>query len=200
MSKLLIGIHGRPHSGKDTAANYLVDKYGFSKFGPSFPVKATAAAMFDVDIDCFYNPEIKETIDPFWGISYREMAQKIGKESSRDVFFEDIWMRHVEKRLGNGVNIVLADIRYFNEAEWVRNHGGTVIFINRDALSRGYVANEQHPCERGLPDELAHFIVENNGTIKQLFQSIDWIFNTVYHPINIGKPPQAINLNLRDNR
>jgi len=184
MTKLLIGIHGKPHSGKDTAANYLVDKYGFSKFGPSFPIKITAAAMFDVDIECFYNPEIKETIDPFWGISYREMAQKIGKESSRDVFFEDIWMRHVEKRLNDdntdNVGIVLADIRYANEAEWVKAHGGKVLFVYRSSENRGYIANSNHPAEQGLNELLADHTINNNGTVKLLFQNIDWFMNSVF--------------------
>jgi hypothetical protein len=179
MSKLLIGIHGRPHSGKDTVADYLVDKYGFSKFGPSFPVKATAAAMFDVDIECFYDLNIKETIDPFWNISYREMAQKVGKESSRDVFGEDIWMRHVEKRLlddtADNIGIVLADIRYPNEAEWVRAHGGKVLFITRSDNLRGYVANSTHPCEHGLDFSLADWSIQNDGTIHALFENVDWL-------------------------
>lgn len=187
MSKLLIGIHGKPHSGKDTVADYLVDKYGFSKFGPSFPVKATAAAMFDVDIECFYDLKLKEKIDPFWGISYREMAQKVGKESSRDVFGEDIWMRHVAKKLQDMekptcsdksvIGIVLADVRYPNEAVWVRDHGGKVLFINRNDYFRGYVANPTHPCEAGLENHLADWTIQNDGTIHELFENVDWLVN-----------------------
>lgn len=183
MSKLLIGIHGKPRSGKDTVADYLVSEYRLSKFGPSFPVKATAAAMFDVDINCFYDQSIKETIDPFWGISYREMAQKVGKESSRDVFGDDIWMRHVEKRLKddttNDRGIVLADIRYANEAEWVKAHGGTVLFVYRSSENRGYVANASHPAEQGLPETVADYIINNNSTLGMLYDKVDGLMREI---------------------
>lgn len=186
MAKLL-GIHGKPRSGKDTVADYLVANYGFTKFGPSFPVKATTAAMFDVPLECFYDQNIKENIDPFWGISYREMAQKVGKESSRDVFFEDIWMRHVEKKLNENLNIVMGDIRYANEAEWVRNHGGKVLFITRNDYFRGYVANAGHAAEQGLPSNLANGSIQNDGSLEELFLNVDWLMNSWFGEQNENK-------------
>lgn len=193
---MLIGIHGKPHSGKDTIANYLINEYGFLKFGPSNPVKVTAAAMFNVPIECFYDENLKETVDPFWGITYREMAQKVGKESSRDVFGEDFWMRHVGLRLKeledeNDVHlrhkehhqirngIVLADIRYPNEATWVKRFGGSVIFVDRDDVDRGFVANEQHPAERGLPLELADYVIDNRATKDALFYRVEKVMTEI---------------------
>jgi hypothetical protein len=186
MSKLLIGIHGKPHAGKDTIADYLIDEYGFYKFGPSNPVKRTAAAMFNVPIECFIDPALKEKIDPFWKISYREMAQKVGKESSRDVFGEDFWMMHVGQKLAQieqedtqatqrdiRMGVVMADIRYSNEARWVKNNGGVVLFVERSDRARGYVANSGHAAEQGLPEDLADYIVSNDGDFKQLYRRID---------------------------
>lgn len=164
----LIGIHGKPRAGKDTLANIFV-RHGYLRYGPGDPVKQATAAMFNVEIENFYLDHRKDTVDPFWNISYREMAQKVGKESSRDVFGEDFWMRHVERKLsllGDNHGLVLADIRYENEIHWVKARNGVVIFVKRD--HRDYVANEGHAAERGLPENLADFIIENNGTIKEL--------------------------------
>lgn len=195
---LLVGVHGKPHSGKDTIADYIISKYNFCKYGPSVRVKMTAATMFDVPLDCFVDQNKKETIDPFWGISYREMAQKVGKESSRDVFGDDIWMRHVEKIINKFescnntlfddrletlkiiTGIVLADIRYDTEAQWIHDHGGYVIITKRDTAKRGYVANESHPVEHGIDDTFGDYIIDNDETIEDLYKKVDTIVKDIY--------------------
>lgn len=181
MNRVLIGIHGKPRAGKDTLAKHLREKYNLVQYGPSFPVKRATAAMFNVPEENFWKDETKEQLDPFWGITYREMAQKVGKESSRDVFGEDFWMRHVEKTWESpllGYNgMLLADIRYENEVRWVKSRGGIVIFVTRD--NRDYAANESHPAEHGLPLELADVVIPNNRTIQELYDNADLVVEYV---------------------
>lgn len=176
MNKVLIGIHGKPRAGKDTLAKYLCEKYKLVQYGPSFPVKRATAAVFNVPEENFWKDELKETYNEFWNMTYREMAQKVGKESSRDVFGEDFWMRHValvyeqlDPAWHNGM--LLADIRYENEVKWVQSQGGIVIFVTRD--NRDYVANENHPAEHGLSLELADVVIPNNHTIQDLYDNAD---------------------------
>ena len=190
MNRVLIGVHGKPRSGKDTLATHLVEKYKLLRYGPSMPVKVATAAMFDIPIEYLYDDKMKDAFDAFWQMSYREMAQKVGKESIRDIFVEDFWMRHTEKmwiEVQKGLPIIdilaeahntyngmiLADIRYANEVTWVKDRGGIVIFVTRE--NRGYVANEQHAAEKGLDLALADIIVPNNGTIEQLYSYTDLI-------------------------
>ncbi|HJZ23489.1 MAG TPA: hypothetical protein VJ201_03480 [Candidatus Babeliales bacterium] len=190
MSKpLLIGIHGKPHAGKDIIADHLVKYYNFYKYGPSVRVKMTASAMFDVPLNYFIDEDKKETVDPFWKMSYREMAQKVGKESSRDVFGDDIWMRHVEKFLINPLQyidgVVLADIRYISEAEWVAQHGGYVIIVKRDDGKRGYIANSTHPAEQGIPDKYGDYVIHNQGTLEELFGKVDELMDIIFFRQNL---------------
>jgi hypothetical protein len=183
----LIGVSGVARSGKDTVANYLIKKYNLLRYGPSVRVKDTTAVMFDVPRAYLDDETKKDTVDPFWGITYRMMMQKVGKESSRDIFGDDIWMRHVEKKLKehtmntkNGVltytglynGIILPDIRYANEIQWLHQHEGIVIFVQRNNLPeiRGY---ENHPGEQGLNVELADIMIYNNGTIEEMYEDID---------------------------
>lgn len=181
-SKILIGIHGKPRAGKDTIANRLVSQYGFVRYGPGDPVKRATAAMFDIDVGNLYHDELKDTVNDYWGISYREMAQKVGKESSRDVFGEDFWMRHVEKKLKSlpkeVPGLVLADIRYANETVWVRQRGGMILFVER--TNRPKSANEQHAAEQGLDPSLADVIIPNNGTVQDLWDKIDLIGGSLW--------------------
>ncbi len=182
---MLIGLHGKPRVGKDTLAAYLIKKYRLLRFGPSVPVKNTTAAMFGIPREYLDDDTMKDAYDDFWGMTYRQMAQKVGKESSRDVFGDDIWMRHVERLLlniehgidqdivGHVKGIILADIRYANEAEWVRKMGGTVIFVVRDNLPES--SGSEHPAEAGLPLDLADIVMYNNGTIADLYNEAEMI-------------------------
>lgn len=176
----LIGIHGLPRAGKDTIANFLVSEHGYLRHGPSVHVKDAAAAMFGVPREYFDDDNIKDRMDPFWKKSYREMAQYVGKECSRDIFGEDFWLRHVERQLiemrslnYQHTGMVLADIRYENEVEWVKKNNGIVLFVIR-SVNRPKASNEGHAAERGLNPSLADQIVYNNDTIYELYEQVRW--------------------------
>jgi hypothetical protein len=188
--KLLIGLHGKPRSGKDTLAAHLIKKFNLLRYGPSVPVKDGTAAMFDIPREYLDDDSKKDTYDPYWKMTYREMAQKVGKESSRDVFGEDFWMRHVQRKwvsirdertLDGKYNtshvayrgMILADIRYANEIDWVKSRGGSMIFITRDNLPVS--SGVGHAAEAGLPIELADVVVYNNGSIEDLYTQINVI-------------------------
>lgn len=180
--KVLIGIHGKPRAGKDTIANRLVSKYGFIRYGAGDPVKRATAAMFDIAMENLYHDQLKDTRNEFWNMTYREMAQKVGKESSRDVFGEDFWLRHIEKKLATLPveipGLVLADVRYANEAVWVRQRGGLVLFVER--INRPQAANEQHAAEQALDPSLADVIIPNNGTVQELWEKVDLIVEPLW--------------------
>lgn len=181
---ILLGLHGLPRCGKDTLAIHLINKHNLERFGPSVPVKDVTAVMFNIPRYYLDDDTMKDELNSFWNLTYRQMAQMVGKESSRDVFGEDFWMRHVEKRLVEleelmGLNImgsipsgmILADIRYENEVHWVKKHGGIMIYIIRDNLPVS--SGMGHAAEAGLCLELADYIVYNNGTIEDLYQQVD---------------------------
>lgn len=179
----VIGLHGKPRSGKDTVANYLIKKLNLKRYGPSVRVKDTTAAMFNIPRNYLDDDAKKDEYDPFWKMTYREMAQKVGKESSRDVFGDNFWMQHVGRELlvieeinklfpGGCNGIVLADIRYASEIQWIEeNTNGIVAYIIRDDLPES--SGKGHPAENGLPIELADIVINNNGTIDDLYKQVD---------------------------
>lgn len=182
--KLLIGLHGKPRVGKDTVAKHLIDKHGLLRYGPSVRVKLTTAAMFDFPVDHLDDDNMKDQMDSYWGMTYRQMAQKVGKESSRDVFGDDIWMRHVERKMLNmnaefkgekvPTGIILADVRYASEIEWIKARGGEVMFIIRNSAPK--TSDQGHVVDQGLPIELANYIIYNNTTIDGMLEQADALF------------------------
>jgi len=79
MENILIGLVAPKRSGKDTAANYLCSSYGFKKYNFADPLKNGIREIFGFTYEQLEGDD-KEKIDSFWGVSPRELFQKIGTE------------------------------------------------------------------------------------------------------------------------
>lgn len=79
MGEIIIGLVAPKRSGKDTAANYLCSSYGFKKYNFADPLKKGIAEIFGLSHEQL-NGNNKEVVDPFWGVTPRELFQKIGTE------------------------------------------------------------------------------------------------------------------------
>lgn len=175
---LLLGLGCKAQVGKDTAADYLERKFSYAK-KVSFAdkVKKVGIEVFGLSHEQCYGPkEIKETIDPRYGLTPREILQGIG-EKLREIY-EDIWVDTVfyttipelEKE---GYNFfIISDVRYPNEADKVREAGGKAVRIDRAA--GGTSVGSDHPSETSLDSyENFDFIIENNGSTWDYFDKID---------------------------
>jgi hypothetical protein len=135
---MLIGIAGKAGSGKDELALYLKNVHGFSQLTFAEPIKDALAGLFDTDIHTLEKIGFKENPIPGIGKSLRELYQTLGTDWGRNMIDEDIWVRQLSNRLQYyaGVDVVVSDVRYENEAEFIRLNGGTVIHLHRhDAKS-----------------------------------------------------------------
>ena len=77
---MLIAILGKKHSGKDTIANFLIEKYGFTKYSFADPLKKGIQAFFNLTDQQLNDQKLKEEIDPRWGVSPRKLFQVIGTD------------------------------------------------------------------------------------------------------------------------
>lgn len=62
---LLIGLTGHKSVGKDTVADYLCARYGFTRLSCAKPLKDALATIFGFT-DAQLNGALKETKDPYW--------------------------------------------------------------------------------------------------------------------------------------
>ena len=84
---MIIALGGKKGSGKDTLANYLVDKYNFTRYAFGDPVKLVCKELFDLTEDQLHG-SLKDTVDKRLGITPREIFQKIGTEFGREYIHE----------------------------------------------------------------------------------------------------------------
>ncbi len=199
----LIGIHGKASSGKDTVALYLhktrPDTY-IEAFALS--LKAAAAAMFGIPEEDFYDSDVKEKVNEIWGVSPRQIAQFFGTELVRNNIgrllpenFNDFWVARLCNRITNQLDdccyelddtIVIPDVRFQNEYEFVIDNGGIIIHLTRDGAD-GNVGITSHPSEAGIhfstPERTFH--VTNNSTLDDLYGSVDAILATTnFYPLS----------------
>lgn len=166
---IVIGISGKKGHGKDTFADYLVDKYGFKKYTFGNLLKKTIKILFSMSDEQLYG-EKKEDVDDFWGYSSRQLLQIIGTDLLRNQFDENIFTKSLYKKIieDDYKKIVISDVRFENEKNMVESIGGIIYRINRNTIKN----NDNHISEKAL-DHIEFKTIENNSTIGELYKKID---------------------------
>tara|TARA_R110002072_G_scaffold151470_2_gene300802 strand:- start:13884 stop:14405 length:522 start_codon:yes stop_codon:yes gene_type:complete len=163
---MLVGITGKSGVGKDTAADALVRNHGYVKYSLAEPLKAALNAMFGWSPDLWNDRGWKEGTIPSIGASPRRLAQTLGTEWGRSIINPDLWIGIAAKKFQKvgSYKMVIPDVRFDNEAEWIIQEGGIVIDLTRP----GTAAVEAHSSEDGLTADLITHSVENSGSINLL--------------------------------
>lgn len=135
----LIGICGIAGSGKSTAALHICHQLPYWRYSFASPLKEAVSDLFMIDMDVLDDPVDKNKINSFWGMTPRRIMQLFGTEAMRNVFGSDFWTRQAEERLqvlaakavANRLCVVIDDVRFPNEIDWIQDHGGKVLYIYR---------------------------------------------------------------------
>jgi hypothetical protein len=169
----LIGLTGPAGAGKDTVAAFLVRDYDFVTMSFASPIKDALVSMFGLDRDAFTGTAKEAPID--WiGKSPRQLMQTLGTEWGRHLVREDLWLRHAQRRLQYyqqiSGRVVITDVRFENEAAWLRSRGGRVWHIAR--TDRAGV--NPHTSEAGVQfnAEAGDDLIDNNHGLEQLADEI----------------------------
>lgn len=172
----LVGIAGRAGSGKSTAATYAAERFPFLRYSFAEPLKAAVKQLFMLTDEDVTNPALKEVRHDFWGLSPRRIMQLFGTEAMREVFGENFWVDQAELRLAMKARsavmskacIIIDDVRYPNERDWVLKNGGYMIYLVRhnapaveshssESLEFPPVLSKQEYAIYSYQDDLQHF-------------------------------------------
>lgn len=139
---MIIGLVGFIGSGKGTVADILTRNHGFIKESFADAVKDAIAPIFGWDRDMLEGDTLesrkwRESPDVWWSekmgkpFSPRYALQLMGTEAGRNVFHTDLWVLSLLRRIDPAKNYVIADVRFPNEIDLIRGHGGKVIRVKR---------------------------------------------------------------------
>jgi hypothetical protein len=171
---LIIGISGKARSGKDTFGNAL--KIASHKYGLNVELHSFARKLKDIAKDNFgltdeqLNGLEKESHIERWNCTPRVIMQKLG-EGYRNIY-PNYWVDSVLDKYNpdSGIIMVITDCRFKNEFIGIQYKGGLVVRMERDESLRGVVSNPNHPSETDLDRSSFERVIDNNGTLDELYR------------------------------
>ena len=166
---ILIGIAGPAQSGKSTLAGEfrrLVELRGqkYAKKPFAGPLKRMLASI-GVDVSDLSKNVPVAFLDG--RITPRIMMQTLGTEWGRSLL-PDLWLRVWQHELNDQAHCVcVPDVRFDNEAELIRDLGGTIIHIQRKPTA-DMRAVPAHASEAGIICVNGDIIFRNDRGIEKM--------------------------------
>jgi len=168
---MLIGLAGAARTGKSTAQGIIADEFGLLPLSFADPLKDALTAMLDID---FHRLDGAEKEAPLAGLGHspRELMQTLGTEWGRHQNGSDFWIAVARRRLARLESAagdafrgaVFSDVRFNEEAEWLRQHGGLILHLSRPDAT----PVRAHASEAGIYPRSGDVSIRNDGTLAEL--------------------------------
>ena len=176
---MLIGLASdRPRTGKSTAANHLRDRHGFAVISIGDCVKNELDTMLRTQ-GFRYSEELKEEFRA--GLSWWTECRI--RNSGHDY-----WLQAIERQLQPNRATVVSDIRYPDEAKYIKELGGSIIKIERNQAQRSSLASET-----ALDDYAFECVIENiegdNGS--SMFAQLDQMLARLQYAAVLCEGPEG---------
>lgn len=191
MSQLLIGLAGRAGCGKTTVAEHLKNHRGFAEYSFAGPLKAMLCNLLMVSHEQLEQMKRQGSpILPAWMAddtgrtmpSVRQALQTLGTEWGRECLHPDIWLLFATQRLDwlaseyHFQGVVISDVRFDNEAAFIRRRGGFLIHIDRPHTDP---ATPAHASEQAVGRAPGDFHITNDADVATLLHSVDAVLAAV---------------------
>ena len=175
---MVIALHGKAGAGKNKAAEIMQSflpkgTTGSTAFARA--MKDVAKIKFGLTEHQVDTQEGKKEYIPELGKTVRELLELEGTEATRMIYGDDFWIWRMAQTLkqfhkGGKQVVFITDVRFPNEAEYVKSNGGVVIEIDRDMEEA--LATTTHASAQPLPRELVDIVIDNNGSIEDLTNTL----------------------------
>jgi len=195
----IIGMCGKGGSGKDTVADYLVKHYNYHRVAAADAMKDDLCNYLDMDLETleeFKNVELvltdvrnKPNVPTYREVgtfSIRRFLQLYGMDM-RYRISDTYWLetsidnKIAELELQYGAtdnNIVVSDVRFEIEFDFIKKHGGQVYYIDgRTGLTQ---AESKHISEQFVnttAKDKCDMVIDNSGDIESLYKQVEEIIN-----------------------
>lgn len=182
---MIVGLTGYAQHGKDSLGKLFVEA-GYTKMAFADALRKCVATLNPiVGVDHGTPITYIELLD---SVGYEEakknpevrrLLQVFGTEVARDILGEDTWVNALAKAWfeAGRPNLVITDVRFPNEADFVHRNGGLlveVIRLNEDGTPFDNGIGIDHPSERfirSLPVD-SGIVAANVGELKMGFDML----------------------------
>lgn len=141
---MILAFGNKARHGKDTAGEAVVDYYNNERaIRIQHGVAPSPAAKIFKFADALYKVCREE-----YGMTDKDgpLLQKIG-DGRREEFGQDYWIKKLAESISKfSGHAIITDIRYINEADWVKSISGFVVNVSRLNLDgTPYVTTDRDP-------------------------------------------------------
>lgn len=161
---MIIGLGHAARVGKDTCAEILVERHGYTRVAFADALKDFVYAI-DEDVRLAVN------LFGWEGAKANPVNRKklvdVGNHA-RTIIGADVWIRAAMRRVTSG-RTVITDMRYPNEVEAIRQVGGIIVKVERPGVD---------PLPNVADQALANFdgwdaVIVNDGSVDDLRGQLD---------------------------
>lgn len=183
---MIICLTGQKTNGKDTAGEIIIElgtaegiRFKRLAFADTMKIMfANSLGIYEDEIE-YINSKKNDCLSDKnhdLEITYRECLINFG-QSVKKHLGGDFWAHLAFSEIAPWPDIVVTDLRFEEEAEYVRNLGGYIIHLYREEDQEdGTLAGEQK-----LPAHLIDFELDNTKDIPHLRQNIQNILNEILY-------------------
>lgn len=175
----LIGIAGKKKTGKDTICKFIqeilspkmVRRIGFADALKGEVARACSSTGKSVSVE--YIEEHKD--------NFRLILQGWGTDFRRNLCGDSYWIIKVHHEINSlpdiGIyGIVFPDVRFLNEATYIKNMCGSVIHIDRSTSYMDLHSSENELNKDNFPYD---YFIDNNTSLAELkLKTQDMLFTT----------------------
>lgn len=176
---LVLGLYSSvPASGKSSFARALISD-GFVRLPLAQTLKQMGRVVLEaLGYDKALIDELESVrkdvpLDALDGVTPRWLYQSLGTDWGRTLIHQELWLRcwlgKAERLLADGVDIVVDDVRFPNEAQMIEEVcGGAMVRIRRPEAEASAGKECLHASEGALDDWDFAAEVLNRGTLEAL--------------------------------
>lgn len=174
---IIIGLSGKKRSGKNAVAKFIAMQTSMPCFEQSFADGLKAEVAKACGVSRTYLEENKD--------NFRLILQGWGTDFRRKLVDDLYWIKKMDKALQHQYAInpdsvaLITDVRFLNEADYVRKCGGVVVRVNRPESA----SVDEHVSETELDDYKFDFVINNNSTLNNLASDVRMLIHNLKLPI-----------------
>ena len=184
----IIGVCGKGGSGKDTIANYLVKNYGYHRVAAADAMKEDLCRYLDMDLETLESIKNKElslvdegeyNVIDYGSFSIRRFLQLYGMDMRyrvSDTYWLERSIKEKVEELGtNGQsNIVVSDVRFEIEFNWIKDNGGSIIYVDgRCGLTEDQSNHVSEDFVNTTAAMKSDFLIDNCGNFNDLYEQVE---------------------------
>lgn len=144
---------------------------------PKAPFKLAVQAIFGVSQEDVWNPSLLNVKNKYWDMTpnqmidflynhaYAEFSNFHELRSKRPIEFPS---REIPVYEQNNI-VIIKDVRFENEANFIRSHNGTIWHIKRDNAAKVL----SHSSEQGIEIKNSDIVIDNNGSLEDLKGAVE---------------------------